>query len=502
MERCYQDTLTQDRPALPTASTSLGGWTIPLAALLLALATAAAFSSGAGGAFIYDDYPAILENPTIRHLWPIWTPLSPPGHGATVTGRPLLNFSLAINYAIGGREVWSYHVVNVVIHMVGALLLFGVVRRTFLLPRMRDRWGEAALPLAFIVALLWAIHPLQTESVTYIVQRAESLMGMFYLLTLYGFIRGASAAGSGVRGQESGPDSHPSSFTLHPSSFILPPVAWYAASVLACLLGMATKEVMASAPLIVLLYDRTFCAGSFRDALRRRYGFYTALAGTWALLGWLALWMSPLATGGGPGTQHFTWWSYLLTQPGVIVHYLRLAVWPSGLCLYYGWPAATTVAEVLPPAIAIVSLLAATVWALVKRPAWGFLGAWFFAILAPTSSVVALGQAAFEHRMYLPLAAVVMAVAAGGYLAGRRLAGRWNVSARVLPVAAGLAAALAGIALGLLTIDRNLLYGSPVAICATRPQKRRAAHTSKTILASHCSIAASRRMPSFTSKTL
>ena len=124
-----------------------------------------------------------------------------------------------------------------------------------------QRFGGAATPLALAIALLWAVHPLQTESVTYIVQRAESLVGLFYLLTLYCFIRGA---GGSAR-----------------------PVCWYAGSALACLLGMASKEVMVSAPLIVLLYDRAFLAGSFREAWRRRWGLYLALAGIgccWA--GW------------------------------------------------------------------------------------------------------------------------------------------------------------------------------------------------------------------------
>ncbi len=304
------------RSSFTRTNRAAGSGAIALAAGAIVLATAAAFSSSFRGAWIYDDMPAIVENPTIRQLWPVWKPLCPPLGGKAVSGRPLLNLSLAINYAISGNEVWSYHAANLVIHVLAALTLFGILRRTLLLPTVRDRLGSAAVavPLAAVIALLWALHPLQTESVTYITQRAESLMGLFYLLTLYCFIRGsrghpifASAKigtvptirgecrGSGVRGQGTGRDSRP-------SSSILPPVAWYAASVTACLLGMATKEVMISAPLIVLLYDRTFCAGSFRQAWRRRPGFYAALACTWLLLGWLVLSMMHLLGENGPGT--------------------------------------------------------------------------------------------------------------------------------------------------------------------------------------------------------
>ncbi len=437
-----------------------------LAAGLITLATASAFSSSFAGSFVFDDTSAIVENPTIRQLWPIWKPLCPSRTCSGVGGRPLLNLSLAINYAISGYGVWSYHVVNLAIHILAALLLFDVVRRTLLLPTMRERWGAAALPLGFVIALLWAVHPLQTESVTYVVQRAESLAGLFYLLTLYCFIRGASVEGSGVRGQGLRKFSV-FSFQfrqIHSSSFILPPVACYLGSVIACLLGMAVKEVMTSAPLIVLLYDRTFCAGSFRGALRHRYGYYLGLAGTWVLLGWLVLSMSSLGTGAGPGRHEFTWWSYLLTQPGVIVHYLRLAVWPSELCLDYGWPPASTVAAVLLPATVVGGLLAATVWALPKRSAWGFLGVWFFAILAPTSSFVPLGQAAFEHRMYLPLAAVVTGLVAGGWVLGQRLVEEGRISLSTSQMIGALSVMFAAIALGIITFRRNLDYHSEVSI--------------------------------------
>ncbi len=455
-------------------------WAILLAAVLIVVAARTAFSNSLACPFIFDDLAAIAGNQSVHHLWPIWKTLCPPRNGETVTGRPLLNLSLAINYAISGSDERSYHELNLAIHILGALLLLGVLRRTFLQPTMRDRFGAASLPLAFLIALLWAVHPLQTESVTYIAQRAESLVGLFYLLTLYCFIRGAEGdspifadtkigtipTNRGASEEGSGPDIHHSSFIIHRSSFIVhhSPTLWYLASVAACLLGMASKEVMVSAPLIVLLYDRTFCAGSFGEAWRRRYGYYLALAGTWLLLGWLVLSMSTLGTAFGPGTQEFRWWSYLLTQPGVIVRYLRLALWPTGLCLDYGWPPAQTVNEVLGPAILVVGLLVATLWALAKRPAWGFLGAWFFAILAPSSSFLPLGQAAFEHRMYLPLAAVATGLVMGGFLAGRWLVRHKAIS----PVAFGLSsvflAALAAIMLGTCTFQRNLDYRSVFSV--------------------------------------
>ena len=103
-------------------------------------------------------------------------------------------------------------------------------------------------------------------------------------------------------------------------------------------------------------------------------------------------------------------WPYLLTEAGVLAHYLRLCFVPAGQCLDYGWPVARNVWQVLPGALVVLPLLVGTLWALRRKPALGFLGTWFFLILAPTSSVVPFADPAFEHRMYLPLAAVVLGV--------------------------------------------------------------------------------------------
>ena len=116
-------------------------WAVWLAAGLIVAATVAAYSDSFGGEMVFDDGKSIEDNPTIRRLWPLWRPLCPPAHGETVTDRPLLNLSLAVNYAFGGLDVRGYHATNLAIHLAAALLLFGVVRRTLRLPAMRDRWG-------------------------------------------------------------------------------------------------------------------------------------------------------------------------------------------------------------------------------------------------------------------------------------------------------------------------------------------------------------------------
>jgi tetratricopeptide (TPR) repeat protein len=364
--------------------------------LLVVAAGLLAYHNSCAGSFFHDDFGSILENPTIRHLWPIWQPLSPPHEGGlTVAGRPLINLSLAINYALGGYNVWGYHALNLTVHILAGLTLLGIVRRTLLQPALRERFGAAANELALAVAVLWTVHPLQTESVTYIIQRAESIMGLFYLLTLYCFIRGAESPRAAL---------------------------WYGLSVTACALGMASKEVMVSAPLMVMLYDRAFLSGPFREAWRRRWRLYLALASTWIVLGLVVVSAGNLVTA-VTKAQHagLRWWEYLVTQPGVIVYYLRLSVWPSPLRLDHAWPIAKTWMSILPPTVVIVILLGASAEVWKRNPAWGFVGAWFFLILAPSSSFIPLQDALYEHRMYLSLAAVVSLAVMGLYsVMGRR----------------------------------------------------------------------------------
>jgi tetratricopeptide (TPR) repeat protein len=403
---------------------------------MLIVAAVIVYSDSFHGPFIFDDRPAI-DQTSAKQPWPVWHTLIGP--------RPVIQTTLALNYFIGGYNETGYHVCNLCIHILAALALFGVIRRTLTLPSLGRRFDErAAASLAFCAALLWAVHPLQTQAVTYVIQRMESLMGLFYLLTLYCFMRAASSPN---------------------------PRAWRAAAVAACALGMGCKEVMVTAPLTVLLYDRSFVAGSFRGALRRR-GLYLGLAATWLILARSGIEaVGPQAISAGFRLKEVTPFQYALSEPGVILHYLALAFWPAGLCLDYGWPVANGVKQIAPGVIVIGGLLAAAVWALVRKPKWGFVGAWFFLILAPTSSIMPIKDLAFEHRMYLPLAAVAVFVILASYLSWERWAGAGE--GRHLPgqlLAAILILSAAG-ALGCATFKRNKEYATAMGIWSDTAKK-------------------------------
>jgi tetratricopeptide (TPR) repeat protein len=417
--------------------------------------------------------------------------LSPPGR-LTTSGRPIVNLSLAINYAFGKTDVAGYHALNLAIHILAGLTLFGLVRqalasldatRAFQISDLKSKIVEGpataqseisnlkfeiaadATLLAFTVAAIWMLHPLQTESVTYIVQRAESLMGLFYLLTLYCFVRSANETGE--RPEAGGQITS----RLSPLASRLPvrrsfsEGGWQAASILSCLLGMASKEVMVSAPLMVLLYDRTFITGSFRAAWQKRRYFYLGLAASWLLLGFLVVSTGGSRNGSAGFSSGLPWWKYALTQLPAIAHYLRLSLWPHPLIFDYGTAVLTQAGQVMPAALIIATLAVATVIGLRRWPAIGFAGVWFFAILAPSSSIVpVVTETMAEQRMYLPLAAVIVIVALGIYAWAGRLGAYLLLAAAVL--------------LGFLTFQRNQAYASTLSIwndtVAKRPENARA----------------------------
>ncbi len=410
-----------------------------LAGLIIALVVALAYSNTLHVAFYFDDREAITENDSITKLWPPWQALSPPNvHVAGALGRPLVNLSLAVNYQIAqslskdhnGLAVENYHVFNIIFHILAAWVLLGVMRRTLLQPALAPRFGKDAFGLAFFIALIWAAHPLLSEVVTCVIQRNEAMVGIFYLLALYCFIRSTDSTRTRW---------------------------WQAGAVAACYFGVAAKELMFSAPIFILLYDRTFVAGSFRAAWGQRRVFYGLMMSSWALLGVLIY-----SAGQRGGTVGFnldmTPWSYALKQCQAVVHYFALAFWPHPLVMDYGVDVIKDFSKVWWQALVLAGLVGATLWALWKRPMLGLTGAWIFMILAPSSSIVPLTtQTMAEHRMYLPLVPFVILVVLGAYV--------WAGRNSYLPLGA-LALLLAAVA-----FVRNKDYASELSIWTVTAQE-------------------------------
>ncbi|HEY2909890.1 MAG TPA: hypothetical protein VGI99_06570 [Gemmataceae bacterium] len=400
------------------------------AVVLFALVGLFAYFNSLHGAFLLDDDRfARDEN--------IGKPFK-----SEMAARPVISLSLAIDYWIDGRNPRGYHAMNIAVHILAGLFLYDLICRTLLAPRFGGQFDRWAGWIGLSAGLIWLVHPLNTQAVTYVIQRCESFMGMFFLASLWCYVRGAWSS----RGRW-----------------------WFLAAAICCAFGAGCKELMIALPPLALLYDRTFITGSWRESLRRRWLILGLLAVP-PIAGLLALALTGFFTDSagtvGFGVKIYTPYTYALTQTEVILHYLRLAFVPTGLTLdYLDWKPCTSLRDCWLSTSIVLGLLAITALGVLFRTAWSFPAAWFFVILAPSSSIVPVQDAAFEHRMYLPLAGVVALFA--GTIAWAAL--RWRpASGRSLGIGAGIAI----FALGLLTAARNEDYSSPQRLFADNAAKR------------------------------
>jgi tetratricopeptide (TPR) repeat protein len=401
------------------------------------IVTSAIYSGRLGGEWLFDDFYTVVRNEQIERLWPpTWAWYD---HDIPLASRPVVSLTVAVDFALHGRDPAGYRAFNLGLHLANALLLLWIVFRLLIRsPRLETSAREAA-GLAGAIALLWSLHPLQSELVEYVSQRTEVVVGFFYLLTLAAALERFGA-------------------TSRRAS-----AAWSGVAIGACALGAMSKEVIVTAPLAVLLCDRAFASGGFAQALRTHRGLYAGLACSWGILMAVVL--------GGPRAEavaissDVSPLSYLRTQAGVIAEYLRLCFWPDALRLSYPpWTARSWSAFPVEGSVVVV-LFVATLWACWRRPRLGFAGAWFFLVLAPSSSVVpVVTEIAAQRRVYLALAAVVGLVVLGSYLALRGWAGAEAGRIRAARIAAFALLAAACLGLGWRTAVRAGDYRTRVSV--------------------------------------
>jgi Flp pilus assembly protein TadD len=363
------------------------------------------------------------------------------------SGRPLVFATLALNHELnqalgvderpdpdGPSKAVSYRLFNLLVHLLTGALLFAFLRRAMREPSIPPEWSRIADPIAGIVTALWLLHPIQSEVINYVVQRTEGLSSMFYVATLYASQRAWDAP---ARRR----------------------IVWYVLAVAACALGMLCKEILITAPLAVMLYDRAFRASSWNELIRLRSGragLYIALASA-SVVTFVAFSLSARGDSAGFG-QGMTWYAYLYTQCWVIPHYLRLIVWPEGLAPDYGFHTIHGLRGI-PGAILLGALAAGTLaaWRRVERFGWlAFSGSMFFLLLAPSSSVIpVVTEVGAERRVYLALAALLVPTVVGIEWVRRRMAA--NSSGRAAAAcAAGIASALC-----IATFARSRTYADP-----------------------------------------
>lgn len=367
---------TQEAPA-PTART-MWDRVVPAAAVVL---TIACYGAALDAPIIWDDYFLYgRPNDLARPGGAQWTLFSAPPQ-SPLAGRPLAVFSYVANRALVGDRPAGFRVYSLALHVVCTLLLWGIVRRTFRLPRMPKAVRSRAEPAAAFAALLWCVHPLNSEAVVYLTQRTELMASAFYLATLYGALRAWASPYS---------------------------AAWSIFAVACCACGMMSKETAVTAPVAVVLYDLAFLSTDRRATFRRRAALYLGSAATWLVLAaCIASGPRSESVGFGHGVGVG---SYLLWQSIAVARYARLMFLPIGLCLDHG--------DLKRPYLAGSDLVAATACgALIvlvllllgrtarRRPAVAFALFWFFLILAPTSSIVPIvTEWCAERRAYLAIA--------------------------------------------------------------------------------------------------
>lgn len=416
----------------PAQAKPAGSSNVPIWAAILVAVVGLVYSNTLEVPFLHDDLPNIVENQGIRELFPFFGQ----GERTGLINRPTARFSFALNYAMGGLTLKSYHLLNILIHAAGALALFALVGLTLAMsPAFRGRFREHATPLAFFTALLWAVHPLNTQAVTYLSQRCESMAGLFYILTLYGIAL---------------------------ASFGKKPLWGWMVAIPAFFLGLGTKEILATAPVIAAAYLYLFAPRPFRESLKRSAPVFAAFGAGILIFALSHTINEPV---GKSFLYHFDLnrWHYFRTQPEVLIHYLKLVFWPSPLVFDYWWPIEKGLGFI-PYAAALTAGFFATIYGLFKRHPASFAGVVFYTILAPSSSFISLTTPAAEYRMYLPLAAIFATLGAGAASLALK-------KGRKTAIALGAAASVAALALAGASFSRNLDYKDAYTIWKDTAEK-------------------------------
>jgi hypothetical protein len=335
-----------------------------------------AYSNTFTASFHFDDNPSIIENSTIRHI-------SGENILSILKGsRPVVFLSIMLNYQLSGLNVISWHIFNIGIHIINSIFVYLLILWTLTLPTFGNSFRDKAKWMALFGGLLFGVHPIQTESVTYIISRSELLATCFYLATFLLFIKGIPTTRFG----------------------------YVIGMLVTSILSMSSKEWAVTLPALLLLYDYLFMAeGKIKPVLSRWY-LYVLIALPWALV----LRNLDLTSKGGAAGVGFnlvsntgiTPWTYLLTSLNVMWTYIRLLLLPINQNLDYDYPVAKTLFE-LPTILSFAGHLAiviASFW-LYRKKGWRLIPfglAWFYIGLSPVQSVVPVVDVIFEHRAYMP----------------------------------------------------------------------------------------------------
>jgi len=334
--------------------------------------------------FQFDDRPNILNNPNVQikvFTWERLEQLVKNSYKESI--RVFSYFTLALNYYFGEFDVFGYHIVNLFIHIASGIFLYWFLILTFHLPSLREKYGSISYKVALFTSLIFISHPIQTQSVTYIVQRMASMGGMFYLLSLVLYIKGRCSTG-------------------------WPRIFYIGGMVLSYLLGVFTKENVAILPLFIVLYEFFFFQKL--DLSSRGKNVLFVLIGVLLILGafgffiWGERYIRLIKE--GYEYRSFTMLERVLTQSRIVLYYLTLLAFPhpSRLNLDYDFPISQTILD--PPTtlisiLIIAGLIGYSIWIAKRKPVLSYFILWYFGNLVIESSIFPL-EMVYEHRLYLP----------------------------------------------------------------------------------------------------
>jgi tetratricopeptide (TPR) repeat protein len=407
-----------------------------------------AYANAFHATFAFDDYTQILKNPLLRDVGNFLVRSA--GYDA-LPNRYVAYLTFALNHRLGGLEPTGWHAFNVAIHLANALLVYALAILSFRTPLLRrSALAPSSRAVAFVAAALFVAHPIQTEAVTYVVQRITSLATTFYLLALVQYVAWRLGEECGAQGRTLG-------------------LLRYAGAIATAVVAMKTKEIAFTWPAAVLLYEVT-CFG--RPGWRRLAWlvpvFATALVIPLALVQFGASPANALAAAGEVTRVQtaMSRWDYLTTQISVIATYLRLLLLPVGQNLDHQYPVYRSLLEprVLASLALLVALAAAAVALFRARtldPAVRLVAlgvAWFFVTLSVESSVIPIVDVILEHRLYLPSAGLFIGVAAGALLLARRVSPGRGVALAVR----GALVVIVALAVG--TFARNRVWADEVSL--------------------------------------
>lgn len=332
-----------------------------------------AYSNTFYASFHFDDNPAIVENSFIKRI--TWENFNQMLHGT----RPVINLSLMFNYWLSGLNVVGWHIFNIAFHIANGIFVYLLIFHTLSMPSLSGRYADRAGRMALFGALLFSLHPVQTEAVTYIISRTELMATFFYLATFLLFIKGATTGKFG--------------YSI---------AAFFTAA-----LGMASKEWVVTLPAVLLLYDYLFLSNRSTKSLLSRWKAHALIAMSWGVLVYTMSTTELSGAGFGiSGQNSITPWTYLLTSCNVLWTYLRLLFLPINQNLDYTYPVARTLFEfpTLLSFIGHILVVVACIW-VYRKKRWTLIpfgAAWFYITMSPTQSFVPILDVIFEHRMYLP----------------------------------------------------------------------------------------------------